>query len=66
MLSPKLKRDIRDLWDAFWAGGLSNPITAIEQITYLIFLKRLEDWEDRRQKSIYEGEFELLQAKRIL
>lgn len=43
MLSPQLRRDIRELWDAFWAGGISNPLTAIEQITYLIFLKRLED-----------------------
>jgi len=49
MLSPKLKRDIRELWNDFWAGGLSNPITAIEQITYLIFLKRLEDLDRQRQ-----------------
>src|SRR5690606_26087544 len=30
------------LWDRFWAGGLSNPITAIEQISYLLFMRRLE------------------------
>jgi len=74
MLSPRLKSDIRELWNDFWAGGLSNPITAIEQITYLIFLKRLEDLDNQRQKdarkndrsytSVYEGDFELLQTRR--
>lgn len=43
MLSRQLKRDIRQLWDHFWSGGIANPLTAIEQITYLVFLKRLED-----------------------
>ncbi|WP_414569419.1 N-6 DNA methylase [Nostoc sp. CCY 9925] len=43
MLSPQLKREIRQLWDYFWSGGISNPLVAIEQITYLVFLKRLED-----------------------
>jgi type I restriction enzyme M protein len=43
VLSPQLKRDIRDLWNYFWSGGIANPLAAIEQITYLVFLKRLED-----------------------
>lgn len=43
MLSPQLKREIRDLWNYFWSGGIANPLAAIEQITYLVFLKRLED-----------------------
>lgn len=43
MLSPQLKREIRQLWDYFWSGGIANPLAAIEQITYLVFLKRLED-----------------------
>jgi type I restriction enzyme M protein len=48
MLSPKLKADIRRLWDRFWSGGIANPLTAIEQITYLVFLKRLEDLDNAR------------------
>jgi len=48
MLSPKLKDDIRVLWNRFWAGGIANPLTAIEQITYLVFLKRLEDLDNQR------------------
>jgi type I restriction enzyme M protein len=42
MLSNDLKSKIKWLWDRFWAGGLSNPITAIEQISYLLFMRRLE------------------------
>jgi type I restriction enzyme M protein len=43
MLDPELKSKINKLWNAFWAGGLSNPLSAIEQISYLIFMKRLDD-----------------------
>ena len=32
MLSPKLRADIRKLWDRFWSGGIANPLTAIEQL----------------------------------
>ncbi len=31
------------IWDAFWSGGISNPLEVIEQITYLLFLRRLDD-----------------------
>src|SRR5581483_11284734 len=43
MLSPKYKQQVSDLWDMFWSSGMTNPLTAIEQITYLIFLKLLEE-----------------------
>ncbi len=38
-----LKSKVDSLWNRFWSGGISNPLTAIEQMSYLIFLKRLED-----------------------
>jgi len=38
-----IKSLIEKLWNNFWSGGISNPLTAIEQITYLIFMKRLDD-----------------------
>lgn len=50
MLAPELKAKINRLWDKFWAGGLANPLTAIEQISYLIFLKRLEDMDNVETK----------------
>lgn len=34
---------VRDLWNKFWSGGIANPITAIEQITYLLFMRRLDE-----------------------
>ncbi len=43
MLHTELKSKIRRLWDKFWSGGISNPLQAIEQISYLIFMKKLED-----------------------
>ena len=61
MLSKKLQQDVRFLWDAFWSGGIANPLTAIEQITYLIFLKRLEVMDDENAKrdsghqSLFDG-----------
>lgn len=39
----QLKSLIDKLWQNFWEGGIANPLTAIEQITYLIFMKRLDD-----------------------
>lgn len=42
MLNSTIKNKIQLLWDRLWGGGLSNPITAIENISYLLFMKRLE------------------------
>jgi len=50
MLDNTLKSKINKLWDKFWSGGLSNPITAIEQMSYLIFMKKLEDEDEKRQR----------------
>jgi type I restriction enzyme M protein len=38
-----IKSKIDDLWQKFWSGGISNPLTAIEQITYLLFMKKLDE-----------------------
>ena len=47
--SPELKSKIDQLWNKFWSGGISNPLTAIEQITYLLFMKRLDELDQKRQ-----------------
>lgn len=46
----QLKSLIDKLWNNFWSGGISNPLTAIEQITYLIFMKRLDELESKRER----------------
>lgn len=47
--NPELKSKIDQLWNKFWSGGISNPLTAIEQITYLLFMKRLDELDQKRQ-----------------
>ena|SRR5664279_4169077 len=43
MLTGELRSQIDGIWNAFWSGGISNPLEVIEQITYLLFLRRLDD-----------------------
>ena len=43
MLTGELRNQIDRIWDAFWSGGIANPLEVIEQITYLLFLRRLDD-----------------------
>src|SRR5579872_2989903 len=43
MLTGELRSQVDRIWDAFWSGGISNPMEVIEQITYLLFLRRLDD-----------------------
>ncbi|MCP4576940.1 MAG: hypothetical protein GY846_11720 [Deltaproteobacteria bacterium] len=47
--NPALKTKIEQRWDKFWSGGIANPLTAIEQITYLLFMKRLDDLDLKQQ-----------------
>jgi type I restriction enzyme M protein len=42
-MDAETKSQIKSIWDDFWAGGLSNPLAVMEQITYLLFIKRLDD-----------------------
>lgn len=67
MLNVKIKSSINKLWDKFWSGGISNPLTAIDQISYLLFMKRLDEIDLKKRqdaeftgeeyKSIFDGEF---------
>jgi type I restriction enzyme M protein len=43
MITGEIRSQIDRIWDAFWSGGISNPLEVIEQITYLLFIKRLDD-----------------------
>ena len=49
MITGELKSKIDRVWDAFWTGGISNPLTVIEQITYLLFIKRLDEIHTLRE-----------------
>lgn len=43
MITGELKSKIDRIWDSFWSGGISNPLEVIEQLTYLLFIRRLDD-----------------------
>jgi len=49
MDNQEIKSKVNELWDKFWSGGLSNPIDAIQQITYLLFMKQLDENDQKRQ-----------------
>lgn len=50
MITGQLKSKIDRVWDAFWSGGISNPIEVIEQITNLLFLRRLDELQTRAER----------------
>lgn len=50
MITGDLKNKVDRLWTTFWNNGISNPLTVIEQISYLLFIKRLDDEELAREK----------------
>ncbi len=43
MLTGGIRSQIDGIWNDFWAGGVSNPLSVIEQLTYLLFIKRLDE-----------------------
>ncbi len=47
MVTGELKRRIDALWTEFWQGGITNPLTVIEQITFLMFARLLDINETR-------------------
>ena len=63
MLTGELKNQVDKVWTRFWSGGMANPLEIIEQITYLLFLKRLDDLQtlaenkSRRLKKPIEQNF---------
>lgn len=50
MITGKLKSEIDKLWEAFWTGGITNPLTVIEQISFLMFIRLLDLTEIRNEK----------------
>lgn len=55
MITGELKNKIDGIWDIFWSSGMTNPLTVIEQITYLMFIKILDDNELRNTNAAVAG-----------
>lgn len=50
MITGDIKGQVDRIWDAFWSGGISNPLEVIEQMTYLLFIKRLDELHTVQEK----------------
>ncbi|MBO1268307.1 type I restriction-modification system subunit M [Arthrobacter cavernae] len=50
MITGEIKSQVDKVWNTFWSGGISNPLEVIEQITYLLFLKRLDERHTLEEK----------------
>jgi type I restriction enzyme M protein len=49
MVTGDLKAQVDAIWDAFWSGGIANPLEVMEQITYLLFVRRLDDLQTQKE-----------------
>ncbi len=50
MINGQLKSQVDKIWEAFWTGGIANPLTVIEQFTFLLFLRRLDERQQLEEK----------------
>ena len=50
MITGELKAQVDKIWESFWTGGVSNPLTVIEQFTYLLFIRRLDETQLLEEK----------------
>lgn len=63
MLTGELKNKVDKIWESFWTGGITNPLDVIEQFTYLMFMKQLDEVETKNEADAelfgmeYEGLF---------
>ena len=69
IITGELKNKIDSLWEIFWTGGLTNPLDVIEQMTYMMFIRDLDDSDNMHAKeaamlglpykSIFAGEVKI-------
>ena len=50
MITGELKSKVDKIWDTMWSGGVSNPLSVIEQLTYLLFIKRLDELHTLKER----------------
>ena len=49
MITGELRNKVDRIWEVFWTGGITNPLEVIEQFTYLLFIKQLDDVETTKE-----------------
>ena len=55
MVTGALKNKVDKIWTDIWAGGITNPLTVIEQLTYLMFIRSLDEKELSNPRSPWQG-----------
>ncbi len=50
VLTGELRNQIDGIWNAFWSGGIANPLEVLEQLTYLLFIRRLDELETLEER----------------
>ncbi|NLB06149.1 MAG: SAM-dependent DNA methyltransferase, partial [Desulfobulbaceae bacterium] len=50
MITGEIKAKVDRIWDTMWSGGISNPLSVIEQLTYLLFIKRLDELHTLKER----------------
>ena len=50
MITGEIKSQIDKIWETFWTGGIANPLSVIEQFTYLLFIRRLDEIQLGKEK----------------
>ena len=62
MITGEIKNKVDKIWENVWAAGLTNPLSVIEQITYLMFIRALDDQEinNIRSKTLLGADVELI------
>jgi type I restriction enzyme M protein len=63
MLTGEIRSQIDSIWNDFWSGGVSNPLSVIEQITYLLFIKRLDELQTVEERKA--AQLKILMERRI-
>ena len=52
MITGEVKNKLDNLWDAMWSNQMTNPLIDIQQITYLIFIKMLDDQQIKKERKL--------------
>ncbi|MBS6149548.1 MAG: type I restriction-modification system subunit M N-terminal domain-containing protein [Veillonella sp.] len=62
MITGEIKNKVDKIWENVWAAGLTNPLSVIEQITYLMFIRALDDQEinNIRSKTLLGADVDLI------
>ena len=49
MITGEIKNRIDAIWDTYWVGGITNPMSVLEQMTYLFFMKMIDDAQQKKE-----------------